>query len=804
MKMDYMNHSKYTVLMLLVMCFTLFSCSDSTEDRSNVEKIKPVDLVYPLIDSAHSRWFFFSSASRPFGMVNLSPDMVVDGAWSSGYRYNEDTIKAFSHIHAWQLSGIPVMPTTGEFQGHLGPDIYGSNYTHDKESVSLGYHKLVLDDYGVTAELTSTTRVGFHRYTWPESDQSHILFDFTTMLGPSATLGGMVEKVNDSELQGHGLMDGTIRRLKPVKVYFVAQFDKPFQSFSGWRDGELVEINDLIEGENIGGYVKFRTNEGETTKMKVGISYVSTEQARLNLESELPGWDFDNIVQESRDEWNEWLGRIEVEGGTEKQQRRFYTDLWKALQGRRIVSDVNGKYLDMTGEEPRVGQIPLDENDQPMFNHHNSDSFWGAQWSLNTLWHLVYPEVTEDFVNSMLLMYDDGGLIPRGPSGGNYTYVMTGASTTPFVVSAWLKGIRGFDVEKAYEALRKNHFPGGLMSKAGYEHKTVKGGGIEDYIERGYIPYPLSDEEYGFHQAGAGQTLEYAYQDWALSQLAYALGKEQDYALFSKRAGNYQNLWNMEKGWIWPRDQVGEWLDTEEFDHLTYAGPWVESNAAQSTWWVPHDVKGLADLMGGRESYTEKLNTSFKEAEKHLFTSGIAHAMEQIRDYRRVYINYGNQQSMQTAWLFNYSGAPWLTQYWTRQIAEEVYGHLTYDRGYSGDEDQGLMGTLAILLKIGLFSVDGGVYHEPFYEIGSPIFDKITIHLNQDYYPGDAFEIRTDNNSSENYYIQSAELNGEKLDRPWMSHDVVVKGGELHLKLGPDPNKEWGTHPDQAPPSRSQ
>lgn len=802
--MDSIFSGKHSIFIPLLMCFTFLSCSESAEESSEIEKIKPVDLVYPHIDSAHSRWFFFSSASRPFGMVNLSTDMAIDGAWESGYRYNNDTIKAFSHVHAWQLSGIPVMPTTGEFRGHLGPDIYGSTYTHDKEEVQPGYHKVVLEDYDVTAELTSTTRAGFHRYTWPESDQSHILFDFSTVLGPSATLEGRVEKISDTELQGFGVMDGTIRRPKPVTIYFVAQFDKPFELFSGWKDGEPVPADDIIEGENTGAYVQFSTSEGEITKMKVGISYVSTEQARLNLQTELPHWDFDRVVHESRDEWNQWLSRIEVEGSTEKQRRRFYTDLWKALQGRRIVSDVNGKYLDMTGKELRIGQIPLDEDGRPMFNHHNSDSFWGAQWSLNTLWHLVYPEVSEDFINSMLLMYDDGGLIPRGPSGGSYTYVMTGASTTPFIVSAWLKGIRGFDVEKAYEGMRKNHFSGGLMSKAGYEHETAKGGGIEDYIERGYIPYPLYEEQYGFHQAGAGQTLEYAYQDWALSQLAYVLDKEEDYELFTQRAGNYRNLWNPDKGWMWPRNRQGNWYDSEEFDHLTYAGPWVESNGAQYTWWVPHDLKGLADLMGGRELFTEKLNNSFENAQEHLFTSGVAHAMETLEDYRRIYINYGNQQSMQTAWLFNYSGAPWLTQYWTRQVTEEVYGHLTYDRGYSGDEDQGLMGSLAVLMKMGFFSVDGGVNQKPFYEIGSPIFDKITIHLNPDYYSGGKFVIRADNNGPENYYIQSAELNGEVLDRPWMPHDVVVKGGELYLEMGSDPNKEWGSHPDQAPPSRSE
>ncbi|TVQ65302.1 MAG: glycoside hydrolase family 92 protein [Balneolaceae bacterium] len=799
--MNFVRSFKFPILSSLLILMGFSACSEQSGEIR--PQVTPVDMVYPLIDTAHSRWFFFSSASRPFGMVNLSPDMEIDGAWETGYKYNSDRIKVFSHIHAWQLSGIPILPTTGEFQGHLGPDVYGSHYNREQEIVFPGYHRVVLDDYDITAELTSTTRAGFHRYTWPESPQSHILFDFTTTLGPSATSEGSVEKVSDTELQGFGVMAGTIRRPKPVTVYFVAQFDRPFDSFSGWKDGELVEVGDRIEGEKTGAYVTYSTKEGDVTQMKVGISYVSTEQARLNLETEMPHWDFDRVVEESRQEWNEWLGRIEIEGGTEIQQRRFYTDLWKALQGRRIVSDVNGRYLDMTGVAPRTGQIPLDEQGRPLFNHHNSDSFWGAQWSLNTLWHLVYPEVTESFVNSMLLMYEDGGLIPRGPSGGNYTYVMTGASTTPFIVSAWLKGIRGFDIEKAYEGLRKNHFPGGMMSKAGYEHDTTTGGGIEYYIDRGYIPFPLYDRNYGFHQAGAGQTLEYAYQDWALSQLALALGNEEDAGLFSERAGNYRNLWNAEKGWMWPRDRDGNWRDTEGYDHLTYAGPWVESNAAQYTWWVPHDLKGLADLMGGAEAFTEKLNTSFENAQHHLFTSGIAHAMETIRDYRRVYINYGNQQSMQTAWLFNYSGAPWLTQYWTRRVVEEVYSHLTYDRGYSGDEDQGLMGSLAVLLKIGLFSTDGGVYQEPFYEIGSPIFDQITIHLNPDYYPGGTFVIRTDNNGPENYYIRSASLNGEELDRPWIPHTMLINGGELHLNMGPKPNKEWGSRPDQAPPSRT-
>ncbi|MDP4679875.1 MAG: glycoside hydrolase family 92 protein, partial [Cyclobacteriaceae bacterium] len=394
---------------------------------------RPVDLVYPLLDAANSRWFFFSSASRPFGMVNLSPDMGLGGAWDSGYRYNQDTIRFFSHIHAWQLSGVPVLPTTGEFKGHLGPHAYGSKFSHEKETVSPGYHSVVLDDYDIKAELTSTTRVGFHRYTFPQSAKSNILIDLNTELGPSGTDFGYVKKLSNTKLEGYAVMAATVRRPQPTSVFFSIEFDKPFKELNAWQDGKILGKVKNFEGKNGGAYVNFDTDKDEVVQMKVAISYVSSDQARLNMDTELPHWNFDRIVSESKEVWNEHLSRIAIEGNTQKQQSRFYTDLWHALQGRRIISDVNGKYSDMTGDKQRIGQIPLDSKGKPKFNHFNSDSFWGAQWTLNTLWHLVYPEITEQFVNSMLMMYNDGGLIPRGPAGGNYTYVMTGASSTPFI-----------------------------------------------------------------------------------------------------------------------------------------------------------------------------------------------------------------------------------------------------------------------------------------------------------------------------------------------------------------------------------
>lgn len=765
------------------------------------QKARPVDMVNPWIDTANSRWFFFNSASRPFGMVNLSPDTGVNSDWGSGYRYHSDSIKCFSHVHGWQLSGIPVMPTTGDFKGHLGNKSYGSAFSHNNEIVKPGYHKITLDAYNITAELTSTTRVGFHKYTFPKSAQSNILFDFATFLGPSDTQKGYVKKVSNKELEGYAIMAPTVRRPKTLTVFFVAVFDKPFDTFKGWRKGELEKIGDSIEGEKTGVYVGFKTAQGEVRKMKVAISYVSEEQARLNLKSELAHWDFEKTVNESQNDWNNWLSRIEIEGGMQKEQSRFYTDLWHGLLGRRIISDVNGKYSDMTGTERRIKQIPLGADGKPKFNHHNFDALWGAQWSLNTLWHLVYPEVTESFVNSMLLMYEDGGLIPRGPAGGNYTSVMSGAPATPFIVSAYLKGIRGFDINKAYEGMRKNHFPGGMMSKAGYEHKTFKGGGIEYYIDRGYVPHPLTNIKYGFHQDGSTQTLEYAYQDYTLAQMAKSLGKTDDYKLFMKRAENYKNIWNPEIGWMWNRTLDGKW--GEPVDILRYDNGWEEGNAAQYTWFVPHDIQGLINLMGGREAFTTKLNSSFEKAQKHDFVSGKAHDKETLEQYRKVYINYGNQPCMQTPFLFNFSGSPWLTQYWTRQIIDKVYSDMSPDFGYSGDEDQGLMGSLAVLLKTGIFSTSGGTTPKPYYEISSPLFNKITFHLNPKYYKGKAFVIEAPKNSADNVYIQSAQLNGQAISRPWVMHQDVVNGGKLTLDMGQSPNKTWGVKQEDAPVSMS-
>lgn len=752
---------------------------------------RPVDWVNPLIDTANSRYFYFSSACLPFGMVSLSPDTVPDKDWAGGYRYEVEEIHWFSHVHCWQLAGVPVMPTTGPFRGHLGSQHYKSRFSHQQETVRPGYHAVDLLDYNIHAELTCTNRVGFHRYTFPQSDTGTILFDLGSQAGPCEMSDAYTRVVSSTELEGWVENDATIRRPKPTKIFFVAQFDQPVEGFGAWQNGELLGDTQMVQGKGSGIYTRFTTDAGSVVQLKVAISYCSIEQARLNLETELPHWDFDGTRRAAEETWNQWLGRIEVEGGSDAQKTKFYTDLFHALLGRHIVSDVNGKYSDMTGPQQVIRQIPLGENGKPLYDHHNSDAFWGAEWSINILWPLVYPEITHNFCNTLVDMYKNGGLIPRGPSGGNYTFVMTSATSTPLLVSAYQKGIRSFDIEAAFEGMVKNHLPGGLMSKAGYEHFSSVGGGVEYYIERGYVP--LGIDANAFHLKGATQTLEYAYADWCLSEMAAALGKTQEAKQFRKRAENYRNLYDQETGFMRPRTMDGAWL--ADFDPMSPDG-WVEGNGWQYLWHVPHDPHGLMELMGGADVFTRRLNEVFEKAEPGNF-------LAKHGEHHLNYLEYGNQPSTYIAHLFNYSGAPWLSQKWVREVINKAKSDITPYGGYGGDEDQGLMGALNVLMAIGLFSVNGGCSRKPFYEITSPIFDRITLHLDPRLYAGETFVIEAENNSPQNMYIQSATLNGKPLNQPWFYHRDIQNGGSLRLVLGPQPNQQWGSRLEDTPPSMS-
>ena len=747
---------------------------------------EPVDWVNPLIDSANRRYFFFTSASRPFGMVNLSPDTVPRGAWEGGYRYDVPYVCWFGHVHAWQVAGLPVLPTTGPIRGHEGVEVYRSRFSHARETAAPGYHEVFLEDYGVKAELTATVRVAYHRYTFPPSGSAAVLFDLTAEIGPTAISDAMITRVGPDELEGYVENAVTRRRPKPIRIYFVVRFDRAPDELGGWRDGTLLgETGETLRGPGIGAYVRWADGCDRPVIMKVALSYCGIDGARLNMETEAPGWDFDAVRADARDEWNRLLGRIRVEGGREARTVKFYTDLFHALKGRRRACDADGSYCDMTGDAPVVRKPSVP------YQHHTTDAFWGSWWTLNVLWSLAYPEKVNDFANTLLSMYRNGGILPRENVGGMYDFVMIGASSTPFMVQASQKRMGGFDPEEAYQGLRRNHFPGGLMGKAGYEYHTAVGGGIEQYIEKGYVPHGIKAE--AMHCDGGSMTLEYAFEDWCLARMAKALGKEDDYRLFMARSGNYRNIWDSGTGFFRPRNDDGSFLDP--FDPMSPEG-WCEANGLHYLWWVPHDVAGLIELMGGRETFVRRLNAQFEESREVCFIA--PHGKHHLSP-----MDYGNQPSTHLAHLFNHAGAPWLAQKWVREVMDRAKSDITPHGGYGGDEDQGQMGALNALMAMGLFQMRGGCEADPVYEITSPVFDRISVRLDPAYYGGTdpVLEIRTTNNAPGAVYIQSVLLNGRPLDRPWFRHSALRGGAILEITLGPEPNEAWGSAPECAPPA---
>ena len=737
---------------------------------------RPVDMVAPLLDSANSRWIYFSSACRPFGMVNLSPDTIPGADWGGGYLYDNHFVHGFSHIHAWQLGAILVMPTTAKVDPSGGSILYGSNFDHAKETVTAGYHALHLNKHNIDIELTATARVGVHRYNFNQQ-AGQIIIDLATMLGPGEMGDAKISQLSPTKLEGFVVNKPTIRRPRPCSIYFAIELDQPAGTMQGWLNSESLGDREIVEGLDVRVILPLAEAASQTVMMKVAISYTSIDSAWNNLTTEASGWNFDNFRNEAADDWNNQLSHIKIEGGSEIDRRRFYTDLWHALLGRRTVSDVDGSYIDNTGPTPIVRNIPSDENGKPKYRHFNSDSFWGAQWSITPLWLLAWPEVVDEFCHCFLDYYRNGGMIPRGPAGGNYTFVMNSAQTTPLFAAAINSGIATFDTALAFEGLKKNHLPGGLMSKAGYEHDSCEGGGIEYYIERGYVPEGIETVS-GFPPNGASQTLEHAYNDWALSQVAQTLDYKEDAETFAQRACNYKNLFDTSIGFMRQRTLDGSWLP--DYSPEKRDG-WCEGNGWMYTWYVPHDTKGLVKLFGSSDAFCDKLNEAFERSKFYMFCSP--------KDHHFVLpVDYGNQPSLSMAHQFIHADKPWLSQYWVRQILDAKRSTtLSPHEGYRGDEDQGMMGAVNALMAMGLFSITGAAGATPTYELTAPIFDKITINRPT----GKPLTIETNNRQPDACYIQSAILNGKSHNKAVLTWDQIADNSHLLLELSTIPNKNW-------------
>ncbi|MCP4311542.1 MAG: glycoside hydrolase family 92 protein, partial [Bacteroidetes bacterium] len=787
-----------TKRLFFLLIFVLAGISSFTQQR------EAVDYADPLLGTSGSRWMLNPGVTLPFGMVQLSPD---NQALAGGYEYTIDSIFGFSHIHAWTMWGLSVMPAKGKLQPCIYPHAdapistgsrtagHWSSIDKNTEQASPGYYKVDLVDFDIKTELTSTTRCGFFRFTFPETDEGHVYFNLMFPLEYDGKIvDARITRVSDTEIEGYSQQLSPLRIWSPhatefndYTVHFVIRFNKPFKLFGGWAEEEIPEdartikvIKDVteIEGKgDVGAYVDFSTCEGEEVLMQTAISLVSIDQARLNLGKELIepfAWDFNAVKGNARSVWNNLLSKIEVEGGTETDKKKFYSNLYRSYVARTIWSDVNGQYRD-----PCENIKTLKDPDSPMLG---CDAFWNTFWNLNQLWTLVNPDIASMWVKSLLQMYEDGGWLSRGPAGIEYSSIMVASHSIPLIVSAWQKGICDFDVETAWEAmLHQQTTPGQKEYPCGGSVGNIE---LEPYLKLGYVPI-----EYRF----VSNTLEYAYDDWCVSQLASSLGKSDSYDTFIKRAHNYQNMFDPETKFMRPKYEDGTFR--KQFDPVSSPrNEFVEGNSWQFTFFVPHDVTGIVNLIG-KEEFNLRLNDGFEKSVEANFNATGNRMSEYL-------INHGNQPNMQAAYLFNYSGKPWLTQKWAREIMDRYYGSTPL-HGWLGDEDEGQMGAWYVMSAMGLFQTDGGASVKPFYEIGSPIFKKVTINLDPDYYPGKTFVIEAKQVSDTNKYIQSAVLNGETLLKPWFYHDELVKGGKLILEMGEKPNKSWGSRPEDAPPSMS-
>lgn len=738
----------------------------------------PVDYVNVFTGTSNSRWMLFPGPTMPFGMVKLSPDNQSN-VWNGGYEYTINSISGFSHIHSWSMAGLSIMPTTGKIKTFPGPADgpfahmwtagFRSRFLKEEEEGSVGYYKVRLFDYDITTELTTTTRCGYLRFTFPKNKQSNLLFNFAAEYEENdpKILGAWFNKINDREIEGYIKQYSSF--VNDYVVYFVVRFNKDIKEIKGWEMKDFegsnlygtdwqtpVEYFDSKEKRlsgRCGMAVIFETEQDEIIEVQTGISLVNNEQARQNLESEMKpfDWNFYDVVDHHRKSWNKLLGKIEIQDDNEENISKFYTNLYRAYAARTIWSDVNGMYTDMC-EKPQQLTPPADAV-------YGSDALWGAHWNLFPLWTLLTPDIANSWINSLLEMYDKGGWLPQGPEGVEYAEVMVGSHQIKLIVSAYQKGIRNFDVEKAYKAIYKN------QTVPGHKHECggwVGQKNLDSYMKHGYVT----------NEAGpVSNTLEIAFDDWALAQFAKALGKKKDYKYFLERSQNYKNIFDSSTRFMRQKHESGEWVS--DWDSLTNHGTWygpgyVEGTAWHYSFFVPHDFKGLIELVGEKK-FVDRLEKGF---EKH-------------------YIDIGNQPNMQAPFIFNYTNKPWLTQKYTRQLVNESF-NLNPLHGWPGEEDQGQLGAWFALASIGLFQVDGGCAGESVYTMSGPLFEQITIHLDDHYYSGKDLVIKTFNNTEENIYIQSVYFNKKKLNGPWINHKEIINGGELVFELGNQPNKEWG------------
>ncbi|WP_455584054.1 GH92 family glycosyl hydrolase [Bacteroides sp.] len=735
----------------------------------------PVDYVDCFVGTSNSRWMLGPYAQRPMGMVQLGPDNQGN-RWMGGYEYAINSVSGFSHIHAWTMGGLMLMPTTADLAlSNPSPDSpykganagYHSRILKETEKATPGYYAVELYDHNVKAEITTTTRCGFQRYTFPECAESRILIDllFPTEWDYGFTVkDARITKVNNSEIEGYAqCQSGSWSSWNDWTLYFVVRFSRPFDHLNGWNEGIQKDDIDEMSGKgDIGAYATWNTRQGEVILVQSAISLVSVEGARDNMEKELDpfDWNFDACVKDARNEWNELLSRVKIEGGTEKNRCKFYTNLYRAFAGKQTWNDCDGKYRDACEDIREL---------KPGEKMYGGDAFWNSFWNLNGLWSIMSPDIMDNWVTTQLEMFKHTGWTSKGPAGIEYSGIMEGSHEIALMVAAYQKGIRR-DGDEIYRAVRK------MVTEQGGEHPCGGQCGqidLDAYVKYGYMPMEVNV---------VSKTLDYAYDDYCVAQLAKALKNKKDASLFEKRSMNYKNIIHPEYKYVCRKDKKGNW--DKDFDVFSNNG-FIEGNSWQYSWYVPHDIDGLLDIIG-RERAIQRLTEGFEKSRKHNFAAHVFdRTMGQSAEF---YINQGNEVNMNSAFIFNYLDKPWLCQQYTREILDRFYGDTPY-HGWEGDEDEGQMSSWFVMSSIGLFEMNGGVTAHPEMEITSPLFDKITIRLDNRYYQGKEFTIEVRNNSGKNCYIKSAFLNGKKLKVPRIPFEAIKNGGKLVYEMTDKPEE---------------
>ena len=690
----------------------------------------------------------YPGATSPFGMIQLSPDTSEAPNWgdASAYDYIRNTIFGFSHTRlsgtgASDLIDITLMPTSS---GRTS-----SAFTHDEEKARPGYYQVMLKDEGINAELTTTQRNGIHRYQYPAGKDAEIILDMDHSADKGSwgrrIINSQIRILNDHAVEGYRIITGWA---KLRKIYFYMEFSSPILT-STLRDGGRVHENTaVINGTNLHGCFRFGQLNGKPLTCKVALSSVSMENARQNMEQEAPHWDFDRYVAAADADWEKQLGKIEVKG-TEVQKEIFYTALYHTMIQPNTMSDVNGEYM---AADYTTRKVANNET------HYTTFSLWDTFRASHPLYTLLEPERVTDFVKSMIRQYEYYGYLPIWQLWGQDNYCMIGNHSIPVITDAILKGIPGIDVEKAYEA---------VYNSSVTSHPNSP---FEVWEKYGFMPENIQTQSVSI-------TLEQAFDDWCVAQLAAKLNKDTDYQRFHKRSEYYRNLFHPKTKFFQSKNDKGEWI--EPFDPYQYGGngghPFTEGNAWQYFWYVPHNIQVLMELTGGTKAFEQKLDTFFTSTYKS----------EQMNHNASGFVGqyaHGNEPSHHVAYLYNFAGQPWKTQKYVSHILNTLYNNTS--SGYAGNDDCGQMSAWYVFSAMGFYPVNPA---DGRYIIGFPLLDECTLKLagNKE------FRIRTIRKSPEDIYIQSVTLNGKKHKDFFITHQDIMNGGTMVFKMGKKPSG-WG------------